>query len=114
MAALCRSVVLAKLCTEATKEQWRSGQYLAARDLLQVVCAAPIDDGASCQKVANLASLTEQDIASLASGIPVGSFALRETGDPNITIAEDGMVNICGIIPIKSPIITIYYPYLAQ
>lgn len=102
MAVLCRSGVSANLCTEAAKAQWLSGQYLAARDLLQVACAAPINDGSSCQKVANLASLTEQDIASPASGIPVGSFALRETGDPDITIAEDGMVNMRGIAPVKA------------
>ncbi|MGX8942565.1 hypothetical protein ACWWJF_22675 [Symbiopectobacterium sp. Eva_TO] len=102
MAALCRSGVSAKLCNEAAKAQWRSGQYLAARDLLQVACAAPINDGASCQNVANLSSFTEQDIASPASGIPVGAFALRETGDPDITIAEDGVVNMRGIAPVKA------------
>lgn len=102
MAALCRSAVSATLCTEAAKAQWLSGQYLASRDLLQVACGVPINDGSSYRKVANLASLTEQDIASPASGIPMGAFALRETGDPDITIAEDGMVNMRGIAPVKA------------
>lgn len=102
MATVCRSGISAKLCTEAAKAQWRSGQYLAARDLLQVACTAPINDGSSCQKVANLASLTEQDIASPVSGIPVGAFALRETGDPDFTFAEDGRVNMRGIAPVNA------------
>lgn len=46
--------------------------------------------------------MTEQDIASPTSGIPMGVFALRETGDPDITIAEDGRVNMRGIAPVKA------------
>lgn len=102
MATLCRSGVSANLCGEAAKAQWLSGQYLAARDTLQVACAAPINDPSACKDVANLASLTEQDIASPAPGIPTGAFALIETGDPDFTLDEEGTVKMKGIAPVKA------------
>ncbi|MFT8210095.1 MAG: hypothetical protein ACMZI0_04855 [Symbiopectobacterium sp.] len=102
MANLCRSGISGDLCENAARAQWLSGQYLAARDTLQVACSSPINDSSACEYVANFAALTEQDIASPAPGIPSGAFARRETGNPDFTIAEDGTVEMDGIAPVKA------------
>ncbi|MGK2889281.1 MAG: hypothetical protein ACSLEN_09720 [Candidatus Malihini olakiniferum] len=68
---------------------------------MQISCSAPINDVSACGYVVNLTPLTKQDISSPAPCITFKNFELRETGDPDFTIAEDG-TKMDVIAPVKA------------
>ncbi|GKW24791.1 hypothetical protein R0L47_19245 [Pectobacterium polonicum] len=99
----CRSGLSEKMCTEAARSLWNSGQYLAARDALQLACNTRIWDNSVCQQADDLRSLTENDISSSVSGLPVGHYATRG-GDVDFIITKNGTVIIKGSPSVKAHI----------
>ncbi|WP_379058402.1 hypothetical protein V6M93_19695 [Pectobacterium brasiliense] len=97
----CRSGLSELMCNNAARSLWNNGQYLAARDALQLACNTRVWDDSVCQKADDLRSLTENDIASSVSGLPVGHYATRG-GDVDFTITKNGTVIITGSPSVKA------------
>ncbi|MEI7179994.1 hypothetical protein WCT65_13105 [Pectobacterium carotovorum] len=97
----CRTGLSGKMCNEAANALWNSGQYLAARDALQRACDALEWNSKGCPKAEALQSLTESDISSPASGLPVGHYVTR-SGGPELFIAQDGTVKMKGNSSVKA------------
>ncbi|MEQ9944773.1 hypothetical protein [Pectobacterium aroidearum] len=97
----CRTGLSGKMCNEAANALWSSGQYLAARDALQRACDALEWNSKGCPKAEALQSLTENDISSPASGLPVGHYVTR-SGGPELFIAQDGTVKMKGNSSVKA------------
>ncbi|WP_258305532.1 hypothetical protein [Pectobacterium polaris] len=97
----CRTGLSGKMCNEAANALWSNGQYLAARDALQRACDALEWNSKGCPKAEALQSLTESDISSPASGLPVGHYVTR-SGGPELFIAQDGTVKMKGNSSVKA------------
>ncbi|MBN3135438.1 hypothetical protein [Pectobacterium punjabense] len=97
----CRIGLSGKMCNEAANALWYSGQYLAARDALQRACDALEWNNKGCPKAEALQSLTESDISSPTSGLPVGHYVTR-SGGAELFIAQDGTVKMKGNASVKA------------
>ncbi|RJL22355.1 hypothetical protein [Pectobacterium polaris] len=103
LTASCKSGLSEKMCNEAARSLWNSGQYLAARDALQMACNTRVWDNSVCQKADDLRSLTEDDISSSVSGLPVGYYTTRSS-DVGLLITKNGTVVIKGSSSVKAHI----------
>ncbi|MGI8466706.1 hypothetical protein [Pectobacterium punjabense] len=97
----CRIGLSGKMCNEAANALWYSGQYLSARDALQRACDALEWNNKGCPKAEALQSLTESDISSPTSGLPVGHYVTR-SGGAELFIAQDGTVKMKGNASVKA------------
>ncbi|MEQ9899058.1 hypothetical protein ABRP59_05375 [Pectobacterium punjabense] len=97
----CRIGLSGKMCNEAANALWYSGQYLAARDALQRACDALEWNNKGCPKAEALQSLTESDISSPTSGLPIGHYVTR-SGGAELFIAQDGTVKMKGNTSVKA------------
>lgn len=71
---LCRSQPNGDFCSSVAEVHWDAGQYLLARDALQLACS-PGQNSSACGKAAGLTDLRQSDLsAAPASVLPCGDY----------------------------------------
>ncbi len=91
---LCRAHPDGDFCTKVADEHWNAGQYLQAREALQLACSPGLDPGA-CGKAAALAGLRPADAtAAPAAALPCGDYRAAVGLMDSLSFGDHGLVEV--------------------
>lgn len=91
---LCRSQPNGDFCSSVADAHWDAGQYLLAREALQLACK-PGQNSSACGKAAGLAGLRDSDLgAAPANVLPCGDYRAAIGLMDELSFGDHGLVGL--------------------